>query len=85
MKNFSLNCACHDYAHTIWFEYDEEEDLSYRSLAISTHFPSTTLFERIKIAIGYIFNSRSGMYADMCCFDQDVANLEDFLQGYRNT
>ena len=68
----------------MWFRYFSDEAINNRELYVEMHFPNVTFWHRLKRAVKYLWNGKDGQFTDIVVCEHQIADLEDFLQGYRN-
>lgn len=83
-KHYCLNCECGNLEHQIWFRYFSDESIKNRELYVEMHYPNVSFWNRLKIAIKYIFNPKNGQFTDIVVNQNQVSNLQNFIDDYRN-
>lgn len=83
-KHFCLNCDCGDLEHQIWFRYFSDEAIKNREMCVEMHIPNDSFWRRLKRAVMYLWDGKNGQFTDLVVREQQIADLEDFFQHYRN-
>lgn len=88
MTQHYLHCNCSSISHLVRFWYDEDDKEEFKRVPLMSievcADASIPFYERIWRALKYVFNFQNLTYNEVIVTEQQIADLEDFLQEYRN-
>lgn len=88
-KRIYLECECTDFDHTVrfslwdWNNYTDSKNSQPPEMYVEYHLNNhENWYQRLRSAIGYVFNGESIAYHDVMVDPRSVDKLNDLIKDY---